>query len=46
MVKETNIDFKSEYVHILTVKDDKLLSYREFLDNAQLLAAYKGRSLV
>lgn len=46
MVKETNIDFKSEYVHILTVKDDKLLSYREFLDNAQLLAAYKGHSLV
>lgn len=46
MVKATGIDFKSEYVHILTVKDDKLLSYREFLDNAQLLAAYKGRQLV
>jgi ketosteroid isomerase-like protein len=43
MVKATGIDFKSDYVHILTVKNGILLSYREFLDNAQLLAAYKGR---
>ncbi|MCL1470591.1 nuclear transport factor 2 family protein [Argonema antarcticum] len=43
MVKATSIDFKSDYVHILTVKNGVLLSYREFLDNAQLLAAYKGR---
>jgi uncharacterized protein len=40
-VKATNKDFKSEYVHVLTVKDAKtLVSYREFLDTAQLLAAY------
>lgn len=42
MVKQTGIDFKSDYVHILTVKNGKLLSYREFLDNAQLLVAYQG----
>jgi ketosteroid isomerase-like protein len=42
MVKATGRDFKSEYVHVLTVKDGKLISYREYLDTAQLLAAYKG----
>lgn len=42
-VKATGIDFKSEYAHVLTVKDRNLLSYREFLDTAQLRAAYKGK---
>jgi ketosteroid isomerase-like protein len=42
MVKATGIDFESEYAHIITVKDGKLVSYREFLDTAQLLKAYRG----
>jgi ketosteroid isomerase-like protein len=42
MVKATGRDFKSEYVHVLTVKDGKLISYREYLDTAQLLAAYQA----
>jgi ketosteroid isomerase-like protein len=42
MVRATGRDFKSEYAHVLTIKDGKLLSYREFLDTAQLLAAYRG----
>lgn len=40
-IKATGKDFKSEYAHVLTVKDRKLLSYREFLDTAQLIEAYK-----
>jgi ketosteroid isomerase-like protein len=40
-VKATGKEFKSEYAHVLTVKDRKLLSYREFLDTAQLLECYQ-----
>jgi uncharacterized protein len=40
-VKATGKEFKSEYCHVLTVKDRKLLAYREFLDTAQLLECYK-----
>ena len=42
-VKATGKDFKSEYAHVLTVKDGKLLSYREFLDTAQLIDCYRGK---
>jgi hypothetical protein len=42
MVKETGIDFQSEYAHVITLKDSKMTSYREYLDTAELLAAYKG----
>lgn len=41
-VKATERHFKSEYAHVLTVKDRKLISYREFLDTAQLRDAYAG----
>lgn len=41
-VKATGKEFKSEYAHVLTVKDRKLLSYREFLDTAQLVNCYKA----
>ena len=43
MVKANEHHFKSEYVHVLTVKDRKLLSYREYLDTAQLRDAYAGK---
>ncbi len=42
MVKANERHFKSEYAHVLTVRDRKLISYREFLDTAQLLDAYAG----
>ena len=42
MVRATGRDFKSEYAHVLTIRDGKLISYREYLDTAQLLAAYSG----
>jgi ketosteroid isomerase-like protein len=42
-VKATGIEFQSEYAHVLTVKDRILVSYREFLDTAQFLAACKGK---
>ena len=41
VVRATGKEFKSEYVHILTVKDRKLVGYREFLDVAQLIECYK-----
>ncbi len=39
-VKATGKEFKSEYAHVITVKDRKMLSYREFLDVAQLMRCY------
>jgi len=40
-VRATGKEFKSEYCHVITVKDRKMLSYREFLDTAQLMECYK-----
>jgi ketosteroid isomerase-like protein len=40
-VKATGKEFKSEYCHVLTLKDRKLVGYREFLDTAQLIECYK-----
>lgn len=42
VVKATGKHFKSEYVHVYKVKDRKMLSYREFLDTAQLLECYNA----
>jgi uncharacterized protein len=41
VVRATGKHFKSEYAHVIKVKDRKMLSYREFLDTAQLIDAYK-----
>jgi uncharacterized protein len=40
-VRATGKHFRSEYCHVLTVKDKKLVGYREFLDTAQLIDCYK-----
>jgi ketosteroid isomerase-like protein len=41
-VKATGKEFKSEYCHVLTVRNRKLVGYREFLDTAQLIECYRA----
>jgi ketosteroid isomerase-like protein len=37
--KRTNKMFASEFAHVLTVSDDKVMSFKEFTDTAALLAS-------
>ena len=40
-VKDTGREFKSDFVHIFTIRDGKIVRFREHLDTAAAAAAYK-----
>src|SRR5256886_13765382 len=40
-VKDTGREFKSDFVHIFTIRDGKVVGFREHLDTAAAAAAYK-----
>ena len=40
-VKDTGREFKSDFVHIFTLRDGKIVRFREHLDTALAAAAYK-----
>jgi ketosteroid isomerase-like protein len=41
-VRANGCDFGSDWVHIFTVKDGKVASFREVMDTQTVLAAYQG----
>ena len=40
-VKDTGREFKSDFVHIFTIRDGKIVRFREHLDTAAAAAAYQ-----
>jgi ketosteroid isomerase-like protein len=40
-VKDTNHEFASDFVHIFTVRDGKIVAFREHFDTAVVAAAYQ-----
>jgi ketosteroid isomerase-like protein len=41
-VKKTGHHFASDFVHVMTFKDGRIVKFDEFLDTAGLAAAYRG----
>jgi ketosteroid isomerase-like protein len=41
-IKKTGRTMASEFVHIFTFRDGKVVRFREFLDTAQLAEAYRN----
>ena len=41
-VKKTGRKFASDFVHVMTFKDGRIVKFDEFLDTAGLAAAYRG----
>ena len=40
-VKETGREFESDFVHIFTIRDGKMVGFREHFDSAVVAAAYQ-----
>ena len=41
-MRKTGRAFKSDWVHIFTIRDGQVVSFREFTDTAQAAEAYRG----
>ena len=40
-VKETGREFESDFVHVFTIRDGKIVAFREHFDSAVVAAAYQ-----
>lgn len=40
-VKETGREFESDFVHVFTIRDGKIVAFREHFDTAAVAAAYQ-----
>jgi ketosteroid isomerase-like protein len=41
-VKSTGLEYETDFVHVLTMRDGKVARYQEFMDTAVVGAAYRG----
>lgn len=41
LVKETGREFESDFVHVFTIRDSKIVAFREHFDTAVAAAAYQ-----
>ena len=41
LVKETGREFESDFVHVFTIRDGKIVAFREHFDTAAAAAAYQ-----
>ena len=41
-VKSTGREYESDFVHVFTVRDEKVARFQEFMDTAAVSAAYRG----
>lgn len=39
--KTTNRDFESDFAHVFTVRDGKIVGFREFMDTVTVARAYQ-----
>jgi ketosteroid isomerase-like protein len=42
LIKKTGKPFASDWIHVFTIHNGKVLSFREFNDSHQFVAAYRG----
>lgn len=41
-VKSTGLEYETDFVHVLTMRDGKVARYQEFMDTAVVGGAYRG----